>query len=91
MKSAYELAMERLRASSGPEKTLSGKQKSAIAEIDKRYDAKIAEARLGFEQRLAGARPNERAALQEELVAELARLEGKRESEKESIWEEAGG
>lgn len=42
MKSAYELAMERLNKS-GPVTKLTAEQKKELAEIDSRYAAKIAE------------------------------------------------
>ena len=42
MKSAYELAMERLEKDS-PVTALSDEQKAAIAEIDSLYQSKIAE------------------------------------------------
>ena len=40
MKSAYELAMERM---GGSDQSLSDEQKKAISEIDAKYKAKIAE------------------------------------------------
>lgn len=86
MKSAYERAMERLEQESGPLKKLSDEQRQAIAEIDKKFDAKIAEQRLHYEGRIAGAAPDERQALMEELSTTLAGLESKREKEKEEIW-----
>ena len=42
MKSAYELAMERLQKTS-PSLSLTEEQKKALAEIDSKYRAKIAE------------------------------------------------
>lgn len=91
MKSAYEIAMEKMRASSGPERKLSEKQKKQIADIDSRYNAKVAEAKLNFDQKIAGAPRTERAGVEQERVDELARLESKREAEKESVWNEAAG
>jgi hypothetical protein len=89
MKSAYEIAMEKLRKSSGPQKSLTEGQKQRIAEVDKRFEAKIAELRLGFDQRLGAAPAAERAAIEQQKVNELRRLEEKRESEKEAVWREA--
>ena len=37
MKSAYELAMERLAEAGGPTKTLTDEQKARIADIEKKY------------------------------------------------------
>ena len=91
MKSAYEIAMEKLNAVSGPVKTLSDEQKEQVAEIDKRYDAKIAETKLTYDDKLAAAPQDEYQNVQDELTSELARLEEKRETEKENAWNEAQG
>ena len=91
MKSAYEIAMEKLNAASGPVKTLSDEQKERVAEIDKSYDAKIAETKLTFDDKLAVAPPEEQPGTQQELASELARLEEKREKETEDVWNEADG
>ncbi|MCH8203513.1 MAG: hypothetical protein IID09_00025 [Candidatus Hydrogenedentes bacterium] len=91
MKSAYEIAMEKLDAASGPVKTLSDEQKEQVAEIDKSCDAKIAETKLTFDEKLAAAPPEKVEELQQELASELARLEEKRETEKESFWNETQG
>lgn len=89
MKSAYERAMEKMDAASGPAKKLTNDQKAHIAEIDNKYDAKIAETKLGFDQRLASAPIPEQEAIQQEMSSELARLEEKREHEKEAVWGES--
>ena len=89
MKSAYEIAMEKMNAASGPVKTLSDEQKERVAGIDKTYDAKIAETRLTFDDKLAAAPPEEQPDTQQQLASELARLEEKREKEKEDVWNEA--
>lgn len=91
MKSAYEIAMEKLNAVSGPVKTLSDEQKEQVAEIDKRYDAKIAETKLTYDDKLAAAPQDEYQNVQDELTSELARFEEKRETEKENAWNEAQG
>ena len=91
MKSAYEIAMEKLNAASGPLRALSDEQKERVAEIDKSYDAKIAETKLTYDEKLATAPPEDAKDLQQELTSELARWEEKRETEKESIWNEAQG
>ncbi len=89
MKSAYEIAMEKLNAASGPLKPLSDEQKERVAEIDNAYDAKIAETKLSFEEKLVSASPDSRQALEEEQTSELARWEEKRAKEKEDVWNEA--
>lgn len=91
MKSAYEIAMEKMNASSGPQRTLSEEQKARIAEIDSTYEARIAEAQMTFDENLAAAPPEEHAALQAERAAELVRLEEKREHDKEAVWGETPG
>jgi hypothetical protein len=92
MKTAYELAMERL----GGTRQYTEEQKRRMAEIDSLYQAKIAEARLRAEDRLK-ARPDAKEKdpeakddrVREELAGEVARLERKREAEKERIRNEA--
>ena len=54
MKSAYELAMERL-AKDSPEVTLTEDQKAQLAEIDKKYKAKIAEREVYLSDQIAKA------------------------------------
>ena len=54
MKSAYELAMERLNSEDPQEKTLTDEQKLALSEIDEKYRAKAAEREIFLEQKLTG-------------------------------------
>lgn len=49
MKSAYELAMERMGG--GEDKPLTDEQKEKIAEIDSKYKAKIAERKIFIEKK----------------------------------------
>ena len=87
MKSAFELAMERLEKSSGPTQKLSGEQKARIAEIDKVYEAKLAETKLTYEARMRNADSQEafnQAKL--EQADALASLERRRERDKEEVW-----
>lgn len=86
MKSAYELAMERLEKEQGPGRALTDTQRAELAAIDNRFDAKVAETKLTFEGRMQ-AEPQNRLALREELSQELASLEEKREREKAAIWD----
>lgn len=88
MKSAYEKAMERLEAQSGPTRRLSDEERSAIAAIDEKYDAEIAALRIDFEAKLAGAESYEaHAQLKQDMAREIARAEERREAEKNAIWE----
>ncbi len=89
MKSAYEIAMEKLNKAAGPTRKLSEAQKKRMADIDASYDARIAEARLSREQKMAVADPAEREEIQKQLTEEIGRLEEQREREKEAIWNEA--
>jgi len=90
MKSAYERAMERMEAESGPAKKLSDGEKERIAEIDKRHNANIAELKLAYDAKLASAPYDEAQALQQELTSELATLEQKYEEAKDDIWGSTG-
>jgi CHASE3 domain sensor protein len=87
MKSAYERAMERMNAQSGESRKLTDDEKQRIVEIDNLYDSKVAEVNVTFDSRIAVASdPENAAALQEELRIEIARLEEKRQHEKDAIW-----
>jgi len=86
MKSAYELALERLEKDQGPAKKLSDEQKAQISDIEKTYEAKIAETKLEFEARLAGAAPEDAASLREKLADTIASLEAKRDRDKDAVW-----
>ena len=86
MKSAYELAMERL-GKSHPTSTLTEEQKKALAEIDSEYDAKIAERRIFLDGEIDKALGDEFTIqeLRRQLSGEVAALEEKRELKKEKI------
>lgn len=88
MKSAYELAMERL-AKSDPDagKPLTAEQKSRLAEIDLVYKGKIAEReiflRKQLDEALAAGNFEESEKVRTQIASERARLEEEREDEKE--------
>ena len=84
MKSAYELAMSRLEKSA-PTVSLTAAQKRAAAEVDSEVNAKIAEKKIFLEGQMATAEPAEKEEIRRQLVSELARLEEKREREKEKL------
>jgi uncharacterized protein YecT (DUF1311 family) len=89
MKTAYELAMERLEKDSGTTKKLSDAQRARIAEIDKKYDAKVAEARLKLDSSAASATTIEELnAVRASSADEMARFEELREKEKDGVWNE---
>jgi hypothetical protein len=89
MKSAYELAMERLQQESGPLRKLTKEQKTRIAEIEKKFAAKVAETKLSFDERITKAASNkEYQEAQANLAHELRSIEEAREREKENVWSE---
>ena len=77
MKSAYELAMERLEKSA-PTVTLTDAQKAQIAEIDSTYKARIAEKELFLQGQIReaqlGGNYAEIEKLEMQLATELRRL-----------------
>lgn len=89
MKSAYEIALEKMKAAGASQKKLTDDQKQRVAEIEKKYAARIAETKMTLEQRVATANRDDRAALQKQLVEDVKRLEEKREAEKDAVWNEA--
>ncbi len=87
MKSAYELAMERL---GGESKKLSDEQKQAIAEIDSKTKAKVAETQIMFDQQLAAESDPAKAALvQQTRQQQIGKIREEAEAEKENIRREA--
>jgi len=74
MKSAYELAMERISLQE-PTRKVSDALKKILAEIDTTYQAKIAERETFLGAKIAGARAGgvheEAVVLQEELARDL--------------------
>ena len=86
MKSAYELAMERLENAS-PSISLTDDQRKEIAEIDSIYRAKIAEKEVFLKDQIRKAQNagkfDEVESLQKQLVAEIRRLREDCEEKKE--------
>jgi hypothetical protein len=76
--------MSRLEKTS-PAVTLTDDQKARLAEVDREIDAKIAEKRIFLDDQLAKAAFHEQDEIRRQLVSELARLEEKREREKNKI------
>lgn len=90
MKTAYELAMERLEAASGPTRRLSEEEKTALAEIDSKYDAQLAGIRINFDSKIAVAASYEELdALKADMAREIASLEERRTRDKDAIWGES--
>lgn len=88
MKSAYELAMERLEKTS-PTAKISDEQKREIAEIDSTFTARIAEREVFLQGEIAKARAagqhEEAAMVEKQLASELRRLREDCEAGKEKI------
>ena len=89
MKSAYELAMERLAKSEPAAKALTAEQKARLGEIDRVYQGKIAEREIFLKQKLeaalAGQQFDEADKIRQQIAGEKARLEEEREDEKERV------
>lgn len=92
MKSAYELAMERLAKSEPKEKPLTAAQKSRLAEIDTVFKGKWAEREVFLKGQLDKALADGDAEAAEQVRTQLARakvsLEEEREEEKERVRRE---
>lgn len=95
MKSAYELAMERLAAKEGALRPLTQAQKRAIQETDSQTKAKLAETEIMLDREIASARAAGDAtklqALQEQRARELRKIRDRGEAEKERIRAESAG
>ena len=88
MKSAYELAMERLNKQS-PAVKLTEQQKKEIAELESKYKAKIAEREIALKDQItaaAGAGDAEKMEkLEEELARERRKLQAEMEEKKDQV------
>ncbi len=88
MKSAYELAMERL-SKSAPAVKLTDEQKKQLAELDSRYSAKIAEREIFLkDERAAAAAKGDFEAvaqLEKQLLSARKALQSEREEKKEKV------
>ncbi len=88
MKSAYELAMERLNQTS-PAVKLTSEQKKQLAELDSRYTAKIAGREIALQgeiDKAVGAGDAEKVEqLRQQLVNERKALLAELEEKKEKV------
>jgi hypothetical protein len=95
MKSAYELAMERLAKSEPKEKPLSAAQKARLAEIDTIHKGRWAERQVFLNEQLEKALSSGDAEAAEQVRVQLARekvrIDEEREEEKERVRREARG
>jgi hypothetical protein len=90
MKSAYELAMERL-AKSDPSASapLTPEKKARLGEIDRVYKGKLAEREIFLKKQLdeayAAQKFEDAEKIKQQLASERARIEEDREAEKERV------
>ena len=88
MKSAYELGMERLRKAS-PSSSFTDEQKKELADINSKYQAKIAEKELFLKDQIRKAQSEGQAddidSLQKQLVSDVQRLREECEAKKEKL------
>ena len=90
MKSAYELAMERLQKEDPKGGgSLSDAQRRALSEIEKRYQAKIAEREIFLQKQLddalAAGKSDDAEQIRKQTLDERIRLKEEMEKEKEKI------
>ena len=88
MKSAYELAMERLQKAS-PSLSLTDEQKKELAELDSKCRAKIAEKELFLKEQIRKAQIEGKVedveSLQKQLTSDVQRLQDECEARKEKL------
>jgi hypothetical protein len=88
MKSAYELAMERLNKSS-PTVKMTDEKKKQLAELDSKYAAKIAEREIFLKDNLAAAQAKgdweAMKQLEKQMVSERKSLNAELEEKKNKI------
>ena len=88
MKSAYELAMERLEKKA-PSVALTAEQKAQMAEIDSTFKARIAERELFLKGEINkaqnGGNPEEAETLQKQLTIDVRRLQEEAEARKDKL------
>jgi hypothetical protein len=88
MKSAYELAMERLQKGS-PTIILTPEQKAELAEIDSSFNAKIAERKIFLNDQItkaaAAGKFDDVESLEKQLMADVRRLQEDCEQKKEKL------
>ena len=84
MKTAYELAMERLNKNA-PAVKLSDAQKKELAELDSKYAAKIAEREIALNAEIAKAAGDvaTEESLREQLITERKKLQAELADKKE--------
>ena len=82
MKSAYELAMERLQKQA-PSKVLSEAQKAELAELDSLYKSKVAQVEIQIGDDIQAAQAQQDFAKVDELRERLAKQRARLDADKE--------
>ncbi len=89
MKSAYELAMERLQKKEGAHAPLSAEQKRILADLESQIKARVAEIEIMRDREIAGARAKGDAEAVANITAQrvddLRRARERGEAEKEEV------
>jgi len=89
MKSAYELAMERLSKSEPSSAPVTPEQKTRLAEIDRVYRGKLAEREIFLKKQLNEALADQKLEdaekIKQQLANERTRIEEEREAEKNVV------
>jgi hypothetical protein len=93
MKSAYELAMERLNKNAPATTKLTARQKKALAELDSRYAARIAEREIALNGEIARSAEDveKEASLRDQLANERRKLQAELAEKKEQVRTGKGG
>jgi len=86
MKSAYELAMERLNKTT-PSVKLSNAQKKELAELESQYAAKIAAREISLKSEIAKVAGDgeKESALRDQLMTDRKKLQAELEDKKERV------
>jgi len=85
MKSAFELAMERL---GGEAREFTPEQKEKLAEVDRKADAKIAQIKLATDSRMGTTKPEDRDRLRQDMATEIAGVNEHRARQKTKLRDE---
>ncbi len=89
LKSAFDLAMERLEKKNGPVAALNAQQKAALAEADSKTQAFVAETEIVLNQQIAAARAagdlEKAGQLELQRANEIRKIRERGEAEKEDI------
>ena len=87
LRSAYEIALQKMGLKETPQ--LSADQRKRLAEIEREFQAKEAELRIGYQSRIEAARQRGDgetvSRLEEELRIELRKLQEKKERRKDAV------